>query len=114
MELNSFSKWDVRMWEMFICFSVGFFELRIEFFMFLKMQLTFEFGMAIIRSTINAILFGVPRYEGSDRDLLNPLTQELNLSAQRCLTRFLLLGILIFKGLTARRLYLSFGVKGLM
>jgi hypothetical protein len=43
---------------------------------------------------------------------LNPLTPELNPSAQRCLPRFLL-GILIFKGLTARRLYKSFGVKGL-
>jgi hypothetical protein len=37
---------------------------------------------------------------------------ELNLSAQRCLMKFLL-GILIFKGLTKRRLYKSFGVKGL-
>jgi hypothetical protein len=43
---------------------------------------------------------------------INPLTPEFNLSAQRCLLRFLL-GILIFKGLTARRLYKSFGVKGL-
>jgi hypothetical protein len=42
----------------------------------------------------------------------NPLTPELNPSAQRCLPR-VLLGILIFKGLTARRLYKSFGVKGL-
>jgi hypothetical protein len=29
-------------------------------------------------------------------------------------SRILLLGILIFKGLTARRLYKAFGVKGLM
>jgi hypothetical protein len=43
---------------------------------------------------------------------INPLTPELNPSAQRCLPSFLL-GILIFKGLTARRLYKSFGVKGL-
>jgi hypothetical protein len=42
----------------------------------------------------------------------NPLTLELNPSAQRCLPRFLLL-ILIFKGLTAQRVYKSFGVKGL-
>jgi hypothetical protein len=42
----------------------------------------------------------------------NPLTPELKPSAQRCLPSFLL-GILIFKGLTARRLYKSFGVKGL-
>jgi hypothetical protein len=41
------------------------------------------------------------------------LTLELNSSAQRCLPKFFLLGILIFKGLTARRLYKSFGVKGL-
>jgi hypothetical protein len=42
----------------------------------------------------------------------NPLTPELNPSAHRCLTRFFT-GILIFKGLTARRLYKSFGVKWL-
>jgi hypothetical protein len=45
--------------------------------------------------------------------IINPLTQELNPSAQRCLQRFLL-GILIFKELTAQRLYKSFGVKGLI
>jgi hypothetical protein len=52
---------------------------------------------------------------------LNPLTPELNPSAHRCLTRFFtgdfayifLLGILIFKELTARRLFKSFGLKGL-
>jgi hypothetical protein len=44
--------------------------------------------------------------------LINPLTPEINYSAQPCLPRFLL-GILIFKGLTARILYKSFGVKGL-
>jgi hypothetical protein len=33
-------------------------------------------------------------------------------SAQRCLPRFFT-GVLIFKGLTVRRLYTSFGVKGL-
>jgi hypothetical protein len=44
--------------------------------------------------------------------VVNPLTLELNPSAQRCLLRFLL-GTLIFKELTARRLYKSFGVKGL-
>jgi hypothetical protein len=43
----------------------------------------------------------------------NPLTPELNPSAQSCLTRFLL-GILIFKGLTARRIYKSFGFEGLI
>jgi hypothetical protein len=42
----------------------------------------------------------------------NPLTPELNPSAQRSLPRFFT-GVLIFKGLTARRLYNSFGVKGL-
>jgi hypothetical protein len=36
--------------------------------------------------------------------VFNLLTPELNPSAQRCLTSFLL-GILIFKGLTVRRLY---------
>jgi hypothetical protein len=39
--------------------------------------------------------------------LINPLNPELNPSAQRCLPTFLL-GILIFKGLIARRLYKSF------
>jgi hypothetical protein len=43
---------------------------------------------------------------------INPLTPELNPSAQRCL--LFLAGILIFKGLTARRLYKPFGVKGLI
>jgi hypothetical protein len=43
---------------------------------------------------------------------LGPLTPELNPASQRCLPRFLL-GILIFKWLTVRRLYKSFGVKGL-
>jgi hypothetical protein len=46
-------------------------------------------------------------------NFINPLTPELNPSAQRCLPKFLL-GILIFKGLTARHLYKSFGVKGLI
>jgi hypothetical protein len=44
---------------------------------------------------------------------INPLTPELNPFAQQCLTRFFI-GILIFKELTARRLYKSFGVKGLI
>jgi hypothetical protein len=48
----------------------------------------------------------------STKRILNPLKPELNPSAKRCLPRFLL-GILIFKGLTARCLYKSFGVKGL-
>jgi hypothetical protein len=38
----------------------------------------------------------------------NPLKPELNPSAQGCMPRFFT-GILIFKGLTARRLYKSFG-----
>jgi hypothetical protein len=41
-----------------------------------------------------------------------PLTPELNPYAQSCLPGFLL-GILIFKWLTARRLCNLFGVKGL-
>jgi hypothetical protein len=43
---------------------------------------------------------------------INPLTPELNPSAQRYLPKFLL-GILIFKGLTERRIYKSLGFKGL-
>jgi hypothetical protein len=49
---------------------------------------------------------------GRRKVVFSPSTPELNSSAQRCLPRFLL-GILIFKGPTARRLYKSFGVKGL-
>jgi hypothetical protein len=45
--------------------------------------------------------------------VFNPLTPELSPSAQRCLPRFFLPGILILKGLTARRLCKSFDVKGL-
>jgi hypothetical protein len=43
---------------------------------------------------------------------LNPLTPEFNPSPQLCLSRFLM-GILIFKVLTARRHFKSFCVKGL-
>jgi hypothetical protein len=45
-----------------------------------------------------------------DDSRINPLTSQLNPSTQRCLPRFLL-DILIFKGLTARHLYKSLGVK---
>jgi hypothetical protein len=48
-----------------------------------------------------------------DKKSINHLTPELNPSAQRCLPRFLVV-ILISKGLTARRIYKSFGVKGLI
>jgi hypothetical protein len=44
--------------------------------------------------------------------LFNPLTPELNTSAQRCMP-ILFTGILIFKGITARRFYKSFGLKAL-
>jgi hypothetical protein len=43
---------------------------------------------------------------------INSLTPEINPSAQRCLPRFFT-EILIFKTLTARRLYKSFGVNPL-
>jgi hypothetical protein len=46
------------------------------------------------------------------RVTIKPLKPELNPSAQCCLPR-ILLGILIFKELNARRLCKSFGVKGL-
>jgi hypothetical protein len=42
----------------------------------------------------------------------NSGVKGFNHSAQRCLPRFFT-GILIFKGLAERRLYESFGVKGL-
>jgi hypothetical protein len=44
--------------------------------------------------------------------IINPLTLELNPSAQAA-CRYFLLGILIFKEVSARCLYKSFGVKGL-
>jgi hypothetical protein len=44
--------------------------------------------------------------------VISPLMPELNPSAQRSFPD-LLLGILIFKALIARRTYKSFGVKGL-
>jgi hypothetical protein len=43
--------------------------------------------------------------------MFNPLTPELNPSAQRCLQRFFN-GKLNFEKFTARRLHKSFGVKG--
>jgi hypothetical protein len=49
---------------------------------------------------------------GSCHVIINPLMPELNPSAKSCLPRFFN-GDLIFKGLTARRLYKSFSVKGL-
>jgi hypothetical protein len=49
-------------------------------------------------------------YRGNTQ--ISPLAPELNSSAQSCLPRFFT-GILIFKGLAARRLYKSFDVKGL-
>jgi hypothetical protein len=63
--------WDVRVWVKLICFLVSFFELGNELFTLLKMQLNFEIGMTTIRNIINIILFGIPRYEGSDRGLPN-------------------------------------------
>jgi hypothetical protein len=59
-------------------------------------------------------MFGVgPETALNCRDsYFNPLKPELNPSAQRCLARYFT-GILIFKGVTARRFYKSFGTKGL-
>jgi hypothetical protein len=45
--------------------------------------------------------------------LLSPLTPELNPLRATLPAEIFERGILIFKGLTARRLYKSFGVKGL-
>jgi hypothetical protein len=53
------------------------------------------------------------RAETRRSSCINPLRPELNPSAQRCMPRFFT-GILICKGLTDRRLYKSFGVKGLI
>jgi hypothetical protein len=45
--------------------------------------------------------------------VVNPLTPELNPSAQRCLPR-LFTGDFNFYGHTARHIYKSFGLKGLI
>jgi hypothetical protein len=51
-------------------------------------------------------------FSGTD-STVNPSTPEL-IPPRKPACRYFLLGILIFKGLTARRLYKSFGVKGLI
>jgi hypothetical protein len=51
-------------------------------------------------------------YYSSEIKGINPLTPELNCSAYAA-CRDILLGILISKGLTARRLYNLFGARGL-
>jgi hypothetical protein len=47
------------------------------------------------------------------KETFNLLTPELNPSEQCCLPKCFT-GILIFKGLIARRIYKSFGVEGLI
>jgi hypothetical protein len=50
----------------------------------------------------------------AERQIVNHLSQELIPSEHRCQPRFFLLGILIYKGLTARHLYKQFGYKVLI
>jgi hypothetical protein len=59
------------------------------------------------------LVHNVKKYSVDCEVFLNPLTPELNSSEQRWLPIFLL-GILIFKRLTARRLYKSLGNEGLI
>jgi hypothetical protein len=49
-------------------------------------------------------------------DVVNapPRTMSLDTTHPSTISHIFLLGILIFKGLTAQRLYKSFGVKGLI
>jgi hypothetical protein len=69
---------------------------------FLQLQLSsFLLGILIFKLLTAQLL-----YKSFVR-LINPLTPELNPSAQSCLSSFLL-GILIFKFLTAQLLYKSF------
>jgi hypothetical protein len=72
----------------------------------------FIFNFVVHESSYYSILYRLCWWRKINHEINNHLTPELNPSAQRCLPRFLL-GILIFKGLTVRRLYKSFGVKGL-
>jgi hypothetical protein len=57
-------------------------------------------------------LQGAPYIYDTSRLRVNLLTPQLNPTSQCCL-RDILIGILICKGLTERRLYKSFDVKGL-
>jgi hypothetical protein len=59
------------------------------------------------------LLCKIPQIQVMNTNFIKHLTPELNPSAQRCLPR-LLLWILMFKGLNARRHYKSFGVKELI
>jgi hypothetical protein len=70
--------------------------------------------LALVVSTeVTRAIAGYIGTEGTEAEVkFNHLTSELNPSAQRCLPRFFI-GDFIFKGLTARRLCKSFGVKGL-
>jgi hypothetical protein len=75
--------------------DVGFFHtlLVVKFMIF----------AASVRNILDTPPYAI--YIERNKTNLNPLTPELSPSAQRC--RDFLLGILIFKGLTARRLYKS-------
>jgi hypothetical protein len=55
-------------------------------------------------------LCNIPQMHVMNTNFIKPLTPELNPSVQRCLPRFLL-WTLMFKGLNARPLYKSFGIK---
>jgi hypothetical protein len=74
---------------------------------------SFEDGCkTILRNVCSYLSADTTQHNTPENMTLNPLTPELNPSAQRYLPRFFT-GILIFKRLTARHLYTSFGVKGL-
>jgi hypothetical protein len=63
--------------------------------------------------TLFILVASFGKFQVINRAAFNPLASELDPSAQRCLPRFFI-GDLIFKGLTARRLCKSFGVKELI
>jgi hypothetical protein len=67
----------------------------------------------VVSSKVTRAIAGSIGTEGTEAEVkFAHLTPELNPFAQRCLPRCFIRDF-IFKGLTARRLYKSFGVKGL-
>jgi hypothetical protein len=84
---------------------------KVYFLWFSEMKNVLKFLTFLVIVVIGIFILGFSAWSYINL-LFNPSTPELNPSAQRCLPIFYT-GILIFKSLTARRVYESFGVKGL-
>jgi hypothetical protein len=85
---------------------------QLETFEIIQFQIVVTHGVHMLCSFQTYMIF-MSETQVVYFSMINPLRAELNPSAQRCLPRFFL-GILIFKGLNTRRLYKSFGFKGLI